>query len=191
TEGGVRNAVWEMAQASGLGVEVDLTKVIVDPAVAEVSKLFGMEPLDAISEGTLLIAMEAHAADQVLANLRKKGIAAADIGAFTKAGRPCADRGRPFRPADRDPIWIAFSRALAGEINLLATEKLGGVWEGCTWLRPRSAPSRGCWKSSEPASKAAHRSSSFATRRSSHRRKRSRPPADFGSSATASTCRAS
>ncbi|TLZ90419.1 MAG: AIR synthase, partial [Methanobacteriota archaeon] len=117
TEGGVRNAVWEMAQASGLGVEVDLTKVIVDPAVAEVSKLFGMEPLDAISEGTLLIAMEAHAADQVLANLRKKGIAAADIGAFTKAGRPCADRGRPFRPADRDPFWIAFSRALAGEIN--------------------------------------------------------------------------
>ncbi len=117
TEGGVRNAVWEMAQASGLGVEVDLTKVIVDPAVAEVSKLFGMEPLDAISEGTLLIAMEAHAADQVLANLRKKGIAAADIGAFTKAGRPCTDRGRPFRPADRDPFWIAFSRALAGEIN--------------------------------------------------------------------------
>ncbi|TLZ91200.1 MAG: AIR synthase, partial [Methanobacteriota archaeon] len=33
TEGGVRNAVWEMAQASGVGVDVDLSKVIVDPAV--------------------------------------------------------------------------------------------------------------------------------------------------------------
>src|SRR5436189_58311 len=116
TEGGVRNAVWEMAQASGLGVEVDLTKVIVDPAVAEVSKLFGMEPLDAISEGTLLIATEADAADEVLASLRKKGIAATDIGGFTKPGQPCTDRGRPFRPADRDPFWIAFSRAFAGEI---------------------------------------------------------------------------
>src|SRR5207247_7275937 len=34
TEGGVRNAVWEMGQASGLGVDVDLTKVPIDPAVA-------------------------------------------------------------------------------------------------------------------------------------------------------------
>src|SRR5438034_559599 len=74
-------------------------------------------PLDAMSSGALVIARAAHAADQVLANLRKKGIAAADIGAFTKAGRPCTDRGRPFRPADRDPFWIAFSRALAGEIT--------------------------------------------------------------------------
>ena len=117
TEGGVRNAVWEMAQASGLGVDVDLSKVIIDSAVAEVSKLFGMEPLDAISEGTLLIASEPGAATKVLEILRKKGIPAVDIGAFTKKGRPCWDRGRVFRPADRDPFWIAFSRALSGEIH--------------------------------------------------------------------------
>src|SRR6266852_5986405 len=30
TEGGVRNAVWEMAQASGIGVDVDLTSVHLD-----------------------------------------------------------------------------------------------------------------------------------------------------------------
>src|SRR5207302_1446632 len=117
TEGGVRNAVWEMAQASGLGVDVDLSMVIIDSAVAEVSKLFGMEPLDAISEGTLLIASEPGAATKVLEILRKKGIPAVDIGAFTKKGRPCWDRGRVFRPADRDPFWIAFSRALSGEIH--------------------------------------------------------------------------
>src|SRR5947208_4133259 len=117
TEGGVRNAVWEMAQASGLGVDVDLAKVHVDPAVAEVSKVFGMDPLDAISEGTLLIASEPGAAAEVLEILRKTGIPAVDIGAFTKKGRPCWDRGRVFRPADRDPFWIAFSRALSGEIH--------------------------------------------------------------------------
>src|SRR5437879_9657071 len=117
TEGGVRNAVWEMAQASGVGVDVDLSKVIVDPAVAEVSRLFGMEPLDAISEGTLLIASEPGAAAEVLEMLRKKGIPAVEPGAFSKKGRPCWDRGRVFRPADRDPFWIAFSRALSGEIH--------------------------------------------------------------------------
>jgi len=116
TEGGVRNAVWEMAQASSVGVDVDLSKAYVDPAVAAVSKIFEMDPLDAISEGTLLIAAETEAATDVLARLKRKGIIAMDIGAFTKKRGPCLDRGRPFRPADRDPFWVAFSRALAGEI---------------------------------------------------------------------------
>lgn len=116
TEGGVRNAVWEMAQASGLGVEVDLSKVFVDSAVLEVSKLFGMDPLDAISEGTLLLAVEADAAGRILGSLRRKKIAAVDIGVFGRKGQPCRDRGRVFHPADRDPFWIAFSRALSGEI---------------------------------------------------------------------------
>jgi len=117
TEGGVRNAVWEMAQASGLGVDVDLSKAYVDPAVAAVSTVFEMDPLDAISEGTLLIAAETDAAEAVLARLKRKRIVARDIGAFTKRGGPSLDRGRPFRPANRDPFWVAFSRALAGEIS--------------------------------------------------------------------------
>ncbi|TLZ89865.1 MAG: AIR synthase [Methanobacteriota archaeon] len=117
TEGGVRNAVWEMAQASGLGVDVDLTTVHLDPAVAEVSKLFGMDPLDAISEGTLLIAVDSDAAQEVIARLEKEDILAKDIGRFTKKGQACRDRGKPFHPADRDPFWVAFSRALIGEIS--------------------------------------------------------------------------
>ena len=116
TKGGVRNAVWEMAQASGLGVDVDLSKVPIDPAVAAVSKVFSMDSLDAISEGTLLIAVESDAASDVIVALKQKGILAADIGAFTKKGRPTWDRGKVFGPADRDPFWVAFSRALSGEI---------------------------------------------------------------------------
>ena len=116
TEGGVRNAVWEMAQASGIGVDVDLTKVPVDPAVTEVSEVFEMDPLDAISEGTLLIAADPQAAGDVIGRLKQKGILAVDIGAFTKNGQACLDRGRAFQPADRDPFWVAFSRALTGEI---------------------------------------------------------------------------
>ncbi len=116
TEGGVRNAVWEMAHASGLGVNVDLSRVPVDPAVEAVSDVFGMDPLDAISEGTLLISVEPEAVGDVTARLKKIGSRAEDIGAFTKAGQRCIDRDRPFEPAERDPFWVAFSRALAGEI---------------------------------------------------------------------------
>ena len=116
TEGGVRNAVWEMAQASGIGIDVDLTSVHLDPAVVGVSKVFGMDPLDAISEGTLLIAVDSDAAPDVIARLEKEEILAKDIGEFTKKGQACRDRGKAFQPADRDPFWVAFSRALSGEI---------------------------------------------------------------------------
>src|SRR3989454_2056583 len=61
TEGGVRNAVWGMAQASGVGGDVNLARGPVDPAVAAVSKIFGMDPLDAINARTLVIAGEAGA----------------------------------------------------------------------------------------------------------------------------------
>ncbi len=117
TEGGVRNAVWEMAQASGIGVDVDLTSVHLDPAVVEVSKVFGMDPLDAISEGTLLIAVDPDAVPDVIARLEKKEILAKDIGRFTKKGQACRDRGKDLQPADRDPFWVAFSRAFSGEIS--------------------------------------------------------------------------
>lgn len=117
TEYGVRGAVWEMSQASGVGVEADLSKVIVEPAVAQACRVFGMEPLDAISEGTLLLAVAQERSNGVLAKLKSRGIPAADIGRFTKRGGPCLDRGRPLTPPERDPFWPAFSRALAGEIT--------------------------------------------------------------------------
>jgi hydrogenase maturation factor len=116
TEGGVRNAVWEISQASHLGVDVDLSKVPVDPAVAEVCRVFGMEPLDAISEGTLLLAVHPNSSGEVIAKLKRKGIVAVDIGAFAKRGGPCRDRGAIIAPRERDPFWVAFSRALSGEI---------------------------------------------------------------------------
>ncbi len=117
TEYGVRGAVWEMAQAAGLGVEVDLSKVYVDPAVEEVCRVFGMDPLNSISEGTLLLAVEEPKVPEVVDRLRKKGIRATDIGRFTKHGGPCLDRGKPLAPPERDDFWPAFSRAMSGEIT--------------------------------------------------------------------------
>ena len=87
-----------------------------DTAVAALSSVFEMDPLDAISEGTLLIAVEPDAAGKVVANVKKAGSLAVDVGNFTEARGACRDRGRAFAPADRDPFWVAFSRALAGEI---------------------------------------------------------------------------
>lgn len=114
TEYGVRGAVWEMAQAARVGVDVDLGRVPVVPAVEVACEAYGMEPLNSISEGTLLLAVDPEASEDVVRRLRRKGILAADIGAFTKRRGPCLDRGRPFVPPERDDFWPAFSRAMAG-----------------------------------------------------------------------------
>ncbi len=110
TEGGVRNAIWEMAYASGTGVEVDLTRVPILPDVARVCARFGMDPLASSSEGTLLLAADPRHQHEVAARLRSRGIAATEIGTFTSASGRCLDRGRPFGPVQQDAFWPAVVR---------------------------------------------------------------------------------
>src|SRR5256886_6739149 len=59
TEGGVRNAGWEVAQASRLGADVNLARGPLGPALAAVPQGFGVDPVDAIRERTLVIASAA------------------------------------------------------------------------------------------------------------------------------------
>jgi hydrogenase expression/formation protein HypE len=110
TEGGVRAAVWEMAEASGRGIEADLTKAWVDPVVAEVARLFEMDPLDASSEGTLLLAAEPSRCDDIEAALRQGGSVVSRIGRFTSQPRLRKDGRRVLQPAERDSYWLAVRR---------------------------------------------------------------------------------
>src|SRR5256886_3714171 len=59
TEGGVLNGLWEMAEASGLGIEVWAEKIPVAPATNVICLTLGLDPLKLMSSGTLLLAVEA------------------------------------------------------------------------------------------------------------------------------------
>src|SRR5438093_6729087 len=58
TEGGVLNGLWEMAEASGLGIEVSGDKIPVAPATQVICMTLGLDPLKLMSSGTLLLAVE-------------------------------------------------------------------------------------------------------------------------------------
>jgi hydrogenase expression/formation protein HypE len=58
TEGGVLNGLWEMAEASELGIEVWAEKIPVAPATQAICLSLGLDPLKLMSSGTLLIAVE-------------------------------------------------------------------------------------------------------------------------------------
>lgn len=78
TEGGIFGALWEMAEASGVGLEIDLKKIPVRQETIEICEFFGLNPYELISGGSMLMAAEDG--NQLVHELEKSGIPAAVIG---------------------------------------------------------------------------------------------------------------
>lgn len=110
TEGGVRTAAWEMAVAAGRGLESDLGEAWIDPTVRDVAELFGMAPLDASSEGTLLLAADPHRVEEVLSTLQGGGAVVSRVGRFTRRRGLLRDGKHLLRPPVRDSYWAAVQR---------------------------------------------------------------------------------
>lgn len=78
TEGGIFGALWEMAEASGVGLEIDLKKIPVKQETIEVCEFFGINPYELISSGSMLMA--ASDGNTLVRELQKQGIHAAIVG---------------------------------------------------------------------------------------------------------------
>jgi hydrogenase maturation factor len=116
TECGVWGGLYEVAQASRLGVRVDKEKIVVEDSVEEVCRLFGIDPYASISEGTLVIACKEHKASAVVAALTQKGIKSSIVGELTKPekGMVLVENGKEKKLEHPivDPFWRAFYGAL-------------------------------------------------------------------------------
>jgi hydrogenase expression/formation protein HypE len=115
TEGGVLAAVLELAEASRLGVELNLDSVPISQETEEICHLFQIDPLTSLSEGSLIIACKPDATRRILSKLRSGGIKSQVIGQLVKreSGVYGASRqGRRKLQYPRfDPYWKAYSRA--------------------------------------------------------------------------------
>ncbi len=81
TEGGIFGALWEMAESSGVGLEIDLKKIPVRQETIEVCEFFGINPYELISSGSMLMAAENG--NQLVRDLEKAGIPAVVVGKAT------------------------------------------------------------------------------------------------------------
>lgn len=107
TEGGVATAIRELAEASSVGVRVDLAALPLLPLTRAVCKAIDLDPFGLISSGCLLAAVATEDAAAVLAGLQAAGIAAAQAGVFTRdrALSAVLDGGEAPLPAfDRDEL---------------------------------------------------------------------------------------
>jgi hydrogenase maturation factor len=116
TEGGFIAAVMELAAASGLGVELDLESIPLSQETMEICKLFKIDPLTSLSEGTLLITCKPSTTMRVLNRLNSAGISSQVVGQLSrKKGlfHASSSRGRVRLEYPRlDPYWGAYWRAV-------------------------------------------------------------------------------
>jgi hydrogenase expression/formation protein HypE len=115
TECGVWGGLFEVAQASGVGMVIDKEKIIVQDAVRRVCDLFAIDPYSSISEGTLIITCRPHKTQEVLQRLSDKGIPVSTVGEIVNAreGMRVFEGGtsRELVHPKVDPFWSAFGKA--------------------------------------------------------------------------------
>lgn len=115
TEGGVLGAAFEMAVASGLGLEIEVSKLNVSPVVSAVCEVFSLDPLYCIGAGSMIISVKRQYEDLVINALRENAIEANVIGSFTEAsaGHRIIQEGeiKPMPYYETDPYWLAFFEA--------------------------------------------------------------------------------
>ena len=78
TEGGIFGALWEMGEASGVGLDIDLMSIPVKQETIEVCEFYGINPYELISSGAMLIATEDG--NGLVRKLSDAGVASAVIG---------------------------------------------------------------------------------------------------------------
>lgn len=115
TEGGLFGALYEFSEASHIGLEIELSDVIITEEAKRVCDLFDLSPYSTLSEGTLLISVEPGKAEKVLHALGLKGIRSTTIGKVKRFedGRWIRKDGakQPLKKPTADPYWEAYWKA--------------------------------------------------------------------------------
>ena len=115
TEGGILNGIHEMADAAGLGIRVFEEKITVEPETAKICRYYEIDPLQLISSGALLIAVEPEAAKKIVDALSEEHIYADVIGEFNANVNKRIlmhkdDSAEMLQRPVSDHLWIALSR---------------------------------------------------------------------------------
>ena len=115
TEGGLLGALYELSEASSVGLDIELSNVIVTDEAKLVCDLFDLDPYVTLSEGTLIATVKPEQADKILKVLKARRIRAKIIGRVMERqhGRWITknNRRKPLRKPSVDPYWKAYWKA--------------------------------------------------------------------------------
>lgn len=106
TEGGIFGALWEIGEAAGVGITADLAKIPIRQETIEVCEVFGLNPYQMMSSGSLLIGCANG--NLMVEELEQAGIAAAVIGRATDSNDRVIVKGEETRflePPGSDELY--------------------------------------------------------------------------------------
>lgn len=105
TEGGVLGAVWEIAECSGVGVEVYLDKIPIKKETKDICNYYNISPYQLISSGCMIITT--YDGNRLVEQLKMSGIEAHIIGKITEKDRICIQNNEvlPLRQPDVDELY--------------------------------------------------------------------------------------
>lgn len=106
TEGGIFGALWEMGEASGVGIITDIQKIPIRQETIEICEFYGINPYQLISSGSMLIGCTQG--NLLVERLQEAGIPAAVIGRAVEGNDRVVmhgDEKRFLEPAGSDEIY--------------------------------------------------------------------------------------
>lgn len=118
TEGGLSAALYEVAEAAGVGLKIQGDAIRILPEAARLCADFGLNPLGAISSGALLICTDPAFEKRTVARLRRARIPVARIGTVVpkRNGVTLIEKSsaRPFPRFAVDEVARLFQQSRAG-----------------------------------------------------------------------------
>lgn len=87
TEGGILGALWELAEASNLGIEVYEDKIPLRKETIEICDTLSINPLRLISSGVMVMTVSEEKKEALLQTLKQQNIDIAEIGRITERNR--------------------------------------------------------------------------------------------------------
>ncbi|WP_455369527.1 AIR synthase family protein [[Eubacterium] cellulosolvens] len=114
TEGGVLCGIWELAEASNLGVIVHGDQIPISSETKNICKTLKIDPFRLMSSGSLLIAAKKSSVPKLIKELSKKHVPISVIGKFTKRkyGRKLVsiDGSFELKPPFPDDVYRVLSK---------------------------------------------------------------------------------
>ena len=114
TEGGIYTALWELAEACGHSLSIDLSTIPVPELSQRICQIFGLDPLGAMASGALLLAVPASETSRIIRNIQASHINCVEIGQVIDIlGSPtvyseASGNKKPIPRPDRDEIAKLF-----------------------------------------------------------------------------------
>jgi hydrogenase expression/formation protein HypE len=114
-EGGVLSGMFELAEASRLGMKIEKDSIPVSDETSKICDLFGIDPYWSLGEGALIITCAPEIASTIINALATQSVSASIVGDMVgrSLGVSFIDREEsPVRPS-ADPYWNAYYSAMA------------------------------------------------------------------------------